>query len=270
MRAIIRPRPMPRGAAASLIACAVLLHSVPSPSSPTGSPSECVPWSDSRVVGSPDRALGLFIPSALRVRTHTVVGKVGTGGSASRCSAAHVAGWNVLRWGRATACRRAELTMMGMGERSPQPESKLVEHGQEVAGKTQPPQESAAKQTDDGRPKIVFHRRDGSQKTKSAWVVKKAGGGGGGERGGASRQSTGGDNSKLAQQPRVESGRTHASDSRRGNAGPEGKNVTDDNRTQRMLLKDAPLNLRRPGRSSQKYFPSGLYIHTHTYTHTNT
>jgi hypothetical protein len=86
-------------------------------------------------VGAPERALGLFIPSALGVRTHTVVGKVGTGGSAARCSAAHVAAWSILRWGRATACRRAERTMMGMGERSPQTESKLVEHGQEVAGK---------------------------------------------------------------------------------------------------------------------------------------
>ena len=47
---------IPRGAAASLRACAVLLHPIPSPSSPTGSPSECVPWSPSRVVRAPDRA----------------------------------------------------------------------------------------------------------------------------------------------------------------------------------------------------------------------
>ena len=47
---------MPRGAAASLLTCAVLLHPIPSPSSPTGSPSECVPWSPSRVVRAPDRA----------------------------------------------------------------------------------------------------------------------------------------------------------------------------------------------------------------------
>ena len=38
---------IPRGAAASLRACAVLLHPIPSPSSPTGSQWECVPWSTS-------------------------------------------------------------------------------------------------------------------------------------------------------------------------------------------------------------------------------
>ena len=155
--------------------------------------------------------------------------------------------------------------MVGVGERSPEPESKSVNSvakGQESVGKIESPQGSATKQTDGGRRKIAFHRRDESQKTKSAWVVKKAGGGGGGggggtpcgggrERGGA---SVGGDNSKLAQKLRIESGSTDASDSRRRTAGPAGQNVTGDNTTQRMLLKDAPLNLRRPGNRSQKYF----------------
>ena len=264
---------MPRGAAASLLTCAVLLHPIPSPSSPTGSPSECVPWGPSRVVRAPDRALGLFIPSALGVRTHAVVGKMGTCGSAARCSAAHLAAWSVMRWGRANVFRRAELTMMVMGDRSPQPGSKFVDQGQESAGRIEPPQESAAKQTSDGRRKIAVYRRDESQKTKSEWVVKKAGGGGGGipgggggEREGASRLSAGGDNRKLAQQPRVESGSTHAPDSRRRTAGPAGQNVTGDNTTHRTLLKDAPLKLRRPGRNFRKYFPLGLYTHTHTHT----
>ena len=160
---------MPRGAAASLLTCAVLLHPIPSPSSPTGSPSECVPWGPSRVVRAP---VGLFIPTARGVRTHAVVGKMGTGGSAARCSAAHLAAWSVMRWGRANVFRRAELTMMVMGERSSQPESKFVDQGHGSAGRIEPPQESAAKQTVDGRRKIAFCRRDESQKTTSEWVVK--------------------------------------------------------------------------------------------------
>ena len=81
--------------------------------------------------------------------------------------------------GEGKCFRRAELTMMVMGERSSQPESKFVDQGHESAGRIEPPQESAAKQTVDGRRKIAFCRRDESQKTTSEWVVKKAGGGGG-------------------------------------------------------------------------------------------
>ena len=51
--------------------------------------------------------------------------------------------------GEGKCFRRAELTMMVMGDRSSQPESKFVDQGHESAGRIEPPQESSRRSTQD-------------------------------------------------------------------------------------------------------------------------
>ena len=244
---------MPRGAAAVLLVCIVLLHPVPSPSLATGRPAEFVPLA--HLMGSPGKAqgrvLGLFIPPSLGSHAHTLAVSMGMGGRAARCSAAAWAAWSVFRRESPTTLRPARLTM-AMDQCSPKPQRrtdpspKFDAQGQEDAGKAGPlPAPDTQQTADAGRTQAPFPRQGESQTTKSVWVVKRAG----------TFQQPAAGNGTVARRGLGASASTSTSDSEKTISQPaQGENVTSANSMQTELqapleeapLEEAPLELKRP------------------------